>query len=195
MNETRASATSAAGEAGRRAADCADVTISLSPGRRAWRTFARRRTAMASAVFLSVVLVLILSWPVGSHPAISSRLPEAITWSPTALSDTQFAPPTRAHWLGTDIHGRDLLSRLVYGTRISVLVGLMGAGMSLVIGVLWGATAGYLGGRWDSGLMRIVDILYALPSVVFVMVLMAVAETPPTLWGGAQIFFPIFFPD
>ena len=133
---------------------------------------------MASAVFLSVVLVLILSWPVGRHPAISSRLPEAITWSPTALSDTQFAPPTRAHWLGTDIHGRDLLSRLVYGTRISVLVGLMGAGMSLVIGVLWGATAGYLGGRWDSGLMRIVDILYALPSVVFVMVLMAVAESP-----------------
>jgi peptide/nickel transport system permease protein/oligopeptide transport system permease protein len=54
----------------------------------------------------------------------------------------------------------------------------MGAGMSLVIGVLWGATAGYLGGRWDSGLMRIVDILYALPSVVFVMVLMAVAESP-----------------
>jgi len=133
---------------------------------------------MGSAIFLAVVLASILLWPAARHPAISHHLPEAITWSPIALSDAQFAPPSRAHWLGTDIHGRDLLSRLVSGARVSCLVGIVGAGMSLVIGVLWGAVAGYLGGRWDSVLMRIVDILYALPSVVFVMVLMAVAEAP-----------------
>jgi peptide/nickel transport system permease protein/oligopeptide transport system permease protein len=137
---------------------------------------------VASAVLLVIVAGFIALWPVARHPAVSSRLPQAVTWTPTALSDAQFAPPSRAHWLGTDVHGRDLLSRLVYGTRISLLVGIVGAGMSLVIGVSWGALAGYLGGRWDSVLMRIVDVLYALPSIVFVMVLMAVAETPLKVW-------------
>ena len=109
---------------------------------------------------------------------MAPRLPVAMTWSPNALSEAQFAPPSSIHWLGTDVHGRDLLSRLVYGTRISCLVGIVGAVMSLGIGVVWGSVAGYLGGRWDSALMRVVDILYALPSIVFVMVLMAVAEAP-----------------
>jgi peptide/nickel transport system permease protein/oligopeptide transport system permease protein len=99
-----------------------------------------------------------------------------------ALSDAQFEPPSAGHWCGTDVHGRDLLSRLVYGARISWLVGIVGAGVSLVIGVLWGATAGYLGGRWDNLMMRAVDILYSLPSIVFVIVLMAVLEESFRQW-------------
>src|SRR5262249_27816525 len=62
--------------------------------------------------------------------------------------------------------------------RISLLVGVVGAAISLMIGVLWGATAGYAGGRWDSGMMRFVDVLYSLPSIVFVIVLIAVVEEP-----------------
>src|SRR5207244_498776 len=121
-----------------------------SPTQRAWRRFRRNRLAVAGSLFLLALLLLILAGPILS------------SYSPLALSEDQFAPPSAKHWCGTDVHGRDLLARLVYGTRISLLVGLVGAGVSLVIGVIWGAVAGYLGGRWDSVMMRGVDVLYAL---------------------------------
>jgi peptide/nickel transport system permease protein/oligopeptide transport system permease protein len=159
----------------------------LSPGRRAWREFRRHPAALGSALFLAAIIALILLWPVGRISTVAAHLPAAMTWSPNALSEAQFAPPSWGHWLGTDVHGRDLLSRLMAGTRISCLVGLVGAVMSLGIGVVWGAVAGYLGGRWDSMLMRIVDILYTLPSIVFVMVLMAVAEAPLKAYLGRTV--------
>lgn len=99
-----------------------------------------------------------------------------MTWSPVGLSETQFHAPDSKHWFGTDVHGRDLLSRVCYGARISLVVGLVGASVSLVIGVLWGAVAGYLGGRWDAVMMRFVDVLYSLPSIVFVIVLIGTLE-------------------
>ena len=80
------------------------------------------------------------------------------------------------HWFGTDVHGRDLMARVFYGAQISLVVGMVGAVVSLVIGVLWGAIAGYLGGRTDSIMMRIVDVLYSLPSIIFVIVLITTLE-------------------
>ena len=82
--------------------------------------------------------------------------------------------PCRAHWLGTDILGRDLLTRLLFGGRISLLVGLCGTAVSLLIGVAYGAVSGYAGGRTDNVMMRVVDTLYALPFTVFVIVLTVV---------------------
>ena len=64
--------------------------------------------------------------------------------------------------------GRDLLSRLLYGARISLLVGFVATGVALVIGVSWGIIAGYFGGRIDSVMMRIVDVLYGLPFIIFI---------------------------
>ena len=84
------------------------------------------------------------------------------------------APPSIRHWLGTDIFGRDLLTRIMYGSRVSLAVGFLATAVSLIIGVAWGTISGYSGGRTDSILMRIVDILYALPFIIFVILLMVV---------------------
>jgi ABC-type dipeptide/oligopeptide/nickel transport system permease subunit len=106
-----------------------------------------------------------------------------------ATSDAQFQPPGARHWLGTDVHGRDLLTRICYGAQISLLVGAVGTGVSLIIGVTWGAVAGYLGGRVDALMMRVVDILYALPSIVFVIVLITTVEALFKRWCGRIVSF------
>ena len=84
------------------------------------------------------------------------------------------SPPSAAHLLGTDVLGRDLLSRILYGARISLLVGFVATGVALVIGVSWGIIAGYAGGRVDSIMMRIVDVLYGLPFIIFIILLMVI---------------------
>jgi len=84
------------------------------------------------------------------------------------------SPPSAAHILGTDVLGRDLLSRILYGARISLLVGFVATGVALVIGVSWGIIAGYAGGKVDSVMMRIVDVLYGLPFIIFIILLMVI---------------------
>jgi oligopeptide transport system permease protein len=81
------------------------------------------------------------------------------------------SPPSAAHWLGTDVLGRDQLTRVMYGSRVSLMVGFVATTVALLIGVLWGAIAGFLGGRVDAVLMRIVDVLYALPFTIFIILL------------------------
>jgi oligopeptide transport system permease protein len=142
--------------------------LHLSPGQRAWRRFKKNRAASWSAWYLVILLALIIAWP---WLLKISGGDFAKIHNPDQLSDAQFAPPSAHHWFGTDTHGRDLFSRTLYGAQISLLVGVVGAGVSLIIGVLWGAVAGYIGGRVDSALMRIVDVLYSLPSIIFVIVL------------------------
>ena len=88
--------------------------------------------------------------------------------------DIGASPPSAEHLLGTDVLGRDLLSRLLYGARISLLVGFVATGVALVIGGSWGIVAGYFGGRVDSIMMRIVDVLYGLPFIIFIILLMVI---------------------
>ena len=88
--------------------------------------------------------------------------------------DIGASPPSAEHLLGTDVLGRDLLSRLLYGARISLLVGFVATGVALVIGVSWGIIAGYFGGKVDSVMMRIVDVLYGLPFIIFIILLMVI---------------------
>ena len=137
---------------------------SYTPNQRAWKRFWRNRPARGSAVFIAVLILLVCAWPL-------------VAWhDPDKISDAQFQSPSLQHWFGTDVHGRDVFSRVLYGAQISLLVGIVGAGVSLVIGVLWGAIAGYAGGRTDSSMMRFVDILYSLPSIIFVIVLITTLE-------------------
>jgi len=141
-----------------------------SPAGRAWRRFRHNRPALTGAILLVLVLAAVLVGP-------SLGLPD-----PNLASESPFTPPGPGHWFGTDIHGRDLLVRTLVGTRISLLVGLTGAAVSVVIGVTWGLVAAYAGGRTDSILMRTVDVLYALPNIIFVMLVIGLTETHLIRW-------------
>ena len=99
-------------------------------------------------------------------PMLSPHEIDDVSW--TAIKQ----PPSAEHWFGTDSNGRDLFARVLYGGRISLMIALLATGVSLLIGVTYGATAGFIGGRTDAVMMRIVDILYSLPFMFFVILLM-----------------------
>jgi len=88
--------------------------------------------------------------------------------------DLGATPPSADHWLGTDIFGRDVLTQIMYGGRISLAVGFIATAVALLIGITWGAIAGYVGCKVDAVMMRLVDILYALPFMIFIVLLMVV---------------------
>ncbi|HOY24922.1 MAG TPA: ABC transporter permease [Cellvibrio sp.] len=88
--------------------------------------------------------------------------------------------PSAQHWLGTDSLGRDQLTRIMYGSRVSLMVGFIATAVALLMGVLWGATAGFIGGRLDAIMMRIVDALFALPFTIFIILL-------TVIFGGSMV--------
>jgi peptide/nickel transport system permease protein/oligopeptide transport system permease protein len=120
--------------------------------------------AMTGLLFLIFMLLVTIFGPICSPYTIEQT------------SARQFQPPSAEHWFGTDLHGRDVLTRVMWGGRLSLLVGFAATVVSLTIGVLYGAISGYLGGKVDQFLMRVVDILYSLPNLVFVIVLIAFLE-------------------
>src|SRR5512143_2921356 len=133
----------------------------------AWRRLRRNRAAVAAlCVLVAVVAVAI------AGPWVSAYSIDKVDWSLGTLA----TPPSleNGHWFGTDSNGRDLFVRVWAGTRISLLVAMLATAVSLVIGVAWGATAGFVGGRVDGWMMRFVDVLYALPYMFFVIILTVV---------------------
>ncbi len=129
----------------------------------AWRRLRRNRMALAGlAVLLALALAALLT------PWIA---PYSYDGQDLVLGAS---PPSWAHWLGTDVLGRDLLTRVLYGSRVSLMVGVVATGVALVIGVLYGTVAGFAGGRVDAWMMRLVDILYALPFMIFIILLMVI---------------------
>jgi oligopeptide transport system permease protein len=138
-------------------------------GRSLWqdarRRLLRNKAAVVSMAVLGVIAALALFAPwLSPHPY------DAVYWERIQ------APPdfANAHWFGTDGNGRDLFVRTLYGARVSLMVGMLATAVSLVIGVTWGAIAGYFGGRIDNLMMRFVDIMYSLPFMFFVILLMVV---------------------
>lgn len=130
------------------------------------------RAATASAIVLLVLCVLAVT-----GPAFSRYAPDELDWAMMGV------PPDfeSGHWLGTDRLGRDLFVRTLHGARISLAIALLATLVSLVIGVSWGAAAGFAGGRIDALMMRFVDVLYALPSIFFVIILTVVFDRSPAL--------------
>lgn len=134
---------------------------STSLWRDAWHRLAKNKMAVACGIILVVITA-------------------ASFIGPFFLSQSYYAqdlqlgavPPNAAHWLGTDTLGRDLFVRILYGGQISIAVGLCATAVALTIGVFYGTVSGFLGGKVDALMMRIVDIIYALPFTVFVILLM-----------------------
>ena len=121
------------------------------------------------AVRLSVFLLLAIITAAAVGPVFMPLNDQ----SPSPL---QLAAPSVEHWLGTDINGRDLSYRVLLGARISLLVGLAGAVVSLFVGVTYGLISGYAGGRTDALMMRAVEIVYAIPRLIFIIILINVVE-------------------
>ena len=129
----------------------------------AWQSLRENRAALTASAIMLLVAALVLLAPLLSPYTFDSTDWDRIS-TPPSLSN--------GHYFGTDDVGRDLFVRTLYGGRISLLVGLAATLVSLVIGIAWGATAGYAGGRIDQFMMRTVDVLYALPFMFFVILLM-----------------------
>ncbi|MBP0589739.1 ABC transporter permease subunit [Paraburkholderia sp. LEh10] len=146
-----------------------DAPPSRSPLATAARRFMRNRAAFAALLLLVFIVLACFAGPLLSpNNAIDSD------WAAISLAPT-FA---NMHWFGTDELGRDLLVRTLVGGRVSLEVGLLGTLVSGLFGVAWGATAGYLGGRVDAVMMRIVDMMYAIPYMLIAILMM-------TLFGRA----------
>jgi oligopeptide transport system permease protein len=128
---------------------------------------ARRRLRGNQAAYLALALLAGVALAALIVPALSPWEYDDLDWQHLA------APPglAGAHWLGTDRLGRDLMVRTMHGVRVSLLLGVVASAMSLLIGVLWGATAGLAGGRLDGAMMRFVDVLYSLPYLFVVIIL------------------------
>ncbi len=132
------------------------------PWRQAFRRLRRNRAAMAGLVVLALVILSALAAP----------------WlTPYDFDEqdlvSQYQGPSWEHPFGTDPNGRDVLTRVLFGGRLSLAVGAVATLVSLIIGVAWGMTAGWLGGWVDNGMMRFVDMLYSLPFMFFVILLVA----------------------
>ena len=127
----------------------------------AWHRLRKNRMAVLGGVFILIMGLASLIGPaMVTHGFQEQNL------------ELRESPPSSEHWLGTDKLGRDLLARVLYGGRISLTVGLVATAVSLTIGVLYGTLSGFCGGKVDAVMMRLVDILYALPFTIFVILLM-----------------------
>ncbi|WP_019530979.1 ABC transporter permease [Dasania marina] len=129
----------------------------------AWHRLRQNKLALSGLIILllEIIIALLTPW----------LAPYGYEQQNLALGAV---PPSLEHWLGTDTLGRDLLTRIMYGGRVSLTVGFIATAVALLIGVVYGAVAGYLGGRVDAVMMRVVDILYALPFMIFIILLMVI---------------------
>ena len=129
----------------------------------AWRRLLANKAAVGGGIILCILITLAILAPwIAPHSYSYQNL------------DLGAQPPSATFFLGTDTLGRDLFSRILYGARVSLLVGFVATAVALVIGVSWGIIAGYFGGRVDSIMMRIVDVLYGLPFIIFIILLMVI---------------------
>ncbi|KXZ40373.1 oligopeptide transport system permease protein [Alkalithermobacter thermoalcaliphilus JW-YL-7 = DSM 7308] len=144
--------------------DCEQIVRpSMTYWQDVWRRLKANKVAMGGLIFLVFLILLAIIGPMLSRYSYSDQN--------LALANQG---PSSKHWFGTDKHGRDLFVRVLYGARISLTVGIVASIINLVVGVLYGGISGYLGGKVDNIMMRIVDILSTIPLTLYVILLMVV---------------------
>ena len=135
-----------------------------------------------AAIFFGNRLALAGTVVVGGLCLVALLAPWIVPYDPQAIDTWHILEsPSAAHWLGTDALGRDCLSRLIYGSRISLLVGFVAVGIATFIGALLGALAGYYGGKVDWFIMRFVDIMLCFPTIFLIMAVIAFLQ--PSIWN------------
>ncbi|WP_282941124.1 oligopeptide ABC transporter permease [Paenibacillus sp. RC67] len=151
------------------------VNVLAKPKNRAWERFKSNRLALISLFIMAALILLALLAPLIApyDPADQELM-------------NRLKPPSKEHWFGTDDLGRDLLSRVLYGARVSLSVGIFSVVFNVIIGVVVGSLAGYYGGRVDSILMRLVDVLLAFPQ--FFVLITVVTILKPSLFNIIAVF-------
>jgi oligopeptide transport system permease protein len=149
-----------------------DQTVKISQGsslwQDAWHRLSKNKPALVSLAVLGVIVIACFVGPF---------LP--FVKSPTVIKlQDSFSGPTAEYWFGTDQLGRDVFARVLYGGQVSLLVGFVATGVAVMIGVIYGAISGYVGGIVDSVMMRFVDIMFALPFLVLVILFALVVDEP-----------------
>lgn len=134
----------------------------------AWHRLAHNKPALVS---LAVLVIVVVACFIGPFMPFVKNPTEINLSNPTAA-------PNGDHWFGTDQLGRDLFARVLYGGQVSLLVGFVATGVAVIIGVIYGAISGYFGGKADAVMMRFVDILFALPFLVLVILFALVVDEP-----------------
>jgi peptide/nickel transport system permease protein len=165
------------------AADDAPLVRRTSRRREVWRALVANRLAVGGIVVLALlVLVAILARYVAPHPVGLVDIPNRLQ------------PPSTTHWFGTDNFGRDILSRVIAGSRVSLQVGAIAVGISLAAGVPLGLVAGFYGGRIDDVIMRAMDTLFAFPYILLAIAIVAVLgpSMANAMIAIGVVFTPIF---
>jgi peptide/nickel transport system permease protein len=144
-----------------------------------WRRLVKRPLALLGLVIVAIVVAgaILAPWLTGYDP--NEQMFDGLTLEGAPL------PPDAKFWLGTDLLGRDLLTRILYGARTSLIIGIVANGVALLIGTLVGVTAGYFRGWIGSALMRFTDLMMAFPALLLAICLAAVFE--PSLWIVAMV--------
>jgi oligopeptide transport system permease protein len=163
----------------------------------AWKRLKKNKLSVFGLYTVAAIALLVFLGPI----LLSFGFGITPEQMPTDSDLLRSMPPSMKHWMGTDDSGRDILARVLQGGRISLMVGLISTFVSLIVGVSYGAIAGYFGGRIDSIMMRIVDAIYSIPYILIVIVLLKVFEgknTPEFIksvsntFGGGEALNQIF---
>jgi peptide/nickel transport system permease protein/oligopeptide transport system permease protein len=146
----------------------------------AWQRLRRNRAATVALIILALIVLFAILGPA------------LLQTDPHSTTGEQFQGPSLRHLFGTDVHGRDVFARVIEGARISLLVGLSGALISFFIGTSYGLVAGYIGGKTDALMMRFVEILYAIPRLIIIIIASfifdpIVKEKLAGAWNGALV--------
>ncbi|CAN7744337.1 ABC transporter permease [Mesorhizobium caraganae] len=155
------------------------VRMPAKPRAGVWRRLIKRRLALLGLVIVAIVVAgaILAPWLTGYDP--NEQMFDGLTIEGSPL------PPSAQYWLGTDLLGRDLLTRILYGARTSLIIGIVANGVALLIGTLVGVTAGYFRGWVGSALMRFTDLMMAFPALLLAICLAAVFQ--PSLWIVAMV--------